>query len=113
MDAVNEKHPQGALPPGWTPPMADTDWVKRKYLDVVYASDSPNQRLDIYLPEKGEGPFPALIHVHGGGFAGTVQAYVPLDMLDAFKTEMQSVFGEKSCYVLSVRSAGGTKVTIE
>ena len=51
--------------------------------------------------------------MHGGGFAGTVQAYVPLDMLDAFKTEMQSVFGEKSCYVLSVRSAGGTKVTIE
>ena len=51
--------------------------------------------------------------VHGGGFAGTVQAYVPLDMLDAFKAEMQSVFGEKSCYVLSVRSAGGTKVTIE
>ena len=50
---------------------------------------------------------------HGGGFAGTVQAYVPLDMLDAFKAEMQSVFGEKSCYVLSVRSAGGTKVTIE
>lgn len=69
MDAVNEKHPQGAPPPGWTPPMADTDWVKRKYLDVVYASDSPNQRLDIYLPEKGEGPFPTLIHVHGGGFA--------------------------------------------
>lgn len=51
--------------------------------------------------------------MHGGGFAGTVQAYVPLDMLDAFKAEMQSVFGEKSCYVLSVRSAGGTKVTIE
>ena len=69
MDAVNEKHPQGAPPPGWTPPMADTDWVKRKYLDVVYASDSPNQRLDIYLPEKGEGPFPTLIHVHGCGFA--------------------------------------------
>ena len=53
------------------------------------------------------------VRVHGGGFAGTVQAYVPLDMLDAFKAEMQSVFGEKSCYVLSVRSAGGTKVTIE
>ena len=49
----------------------------------------------------------------GTRFAGTVQAYVPLDMLDAFKAEMQSVFGEKSCYVLSVRSAGGTKVTIE
>ena len=60
-----------------------------------------------YLNGKGA------VRVHGGGFAGTVQAYVPLDMLDAFKTEMQSVFGEKSCYVLSVRSAGGTKVTIE
>ena len=34
-------------------------------------------------------------------------------VLDALKAEMQSVFGEKSCYVLSVRSAGGTKVTIE
>ena len=61
------------------------------------------------LAPVGKGAY----RVHGGGFAGTVQAYVPLDMLDAFKAEMQSVFGEKSCYVLSVRSAGGTKVTIE
>lgn len=71
---MNEKHPQGAPPPGWTPPMADIDWVKRKYLDVAYANDSPNQRLDIYLPEKGRGPFPTLIHIHGGGFAFGDQA---------------------------------------
>lgn len=50
--------------------------------------------------------------VHGGGFAGTVQAYVPLEMLDSFKEQIEAVFGEKSCYVLSVRSAGGTKVTL-
>lgn len=45
--------------------------------------------------------------VHGGGFAGTVQAYVPLDMLDAFKAEMQSVFGEKSamCSPCAARAA--------
>ena len=50
--------------------------------------------------------------VHGGGFAGTVQAYVPLDMLENFKNEIESVFGENACYVLSIRSAGGTKVTL-
>ena len=87
--------------------MADTDWVKRKYLDVVYASDSPNQRLDIYLPEKGEGPFPTLIHVHGGGFAGTAQAFVPLDMLDEFKTGIERIIGEGRCHVLSIRPEGG------
>ena len=50
--------------------------------------------------------------VHGGGFAGTVQAYVPLEMLESFKTQIEAVFGEGSCYVLSVRSAGGTKVVL-
>lgn len=50
-------------------PMADIGWVKRKYLDVVYAGESPNQRMDIYLPEEGDGPFPVMFHIHGGGFA--------------------------------------------
>lgn len=50
--------------------------------------------------------------VHGGGFAGTVQAYVPLDMLEAFKADIEAVFGKGTCYVLSVRSAGGTKVIL-
>lgn len=51
------------------PPMADIGWVKRKYLDIVYAEESPNQRLDIYLPEDGEEAFPVMFHIHGGGFA--------------------------------------------
>jgi len=59
----------GGPPPGWKPPMADISWVKRKYLDVPYATESKAQCMDIYLPEEGEGPFPALIHIHGGGFA--------------------------------------------
>ena len=45
--------------------------------------------------------------VHGGGFAGTIQAFVPLDMLDGFKTAVQSVLGEGSCHVLTVRAGGG------
>ncbi|MCD8337126.1 MAG: alpha/beta hydrolase [Lachnospiraceae bacterium] len=48
--------------------MADISWVKRKKLDVVYAEKSPNQRLDLYYPEEGEGPFAILLHIHGGGF---------------------------------------------
>ena len=48
--------------------------------------------------------------VHGGGFAGTIQAYVPFDILDSFRAGMEKVFGEGSCYVLSVRGCGGVKV---
>jgi len=56
-------------PRGWRPPLADISWVKRKFLDVPYDNHSKAQCLDIFLPENGEGPFPALVHIHGGGFA--------------------------------------------
>ncbi|MBQ8519596.1 MAG: alpha/beta hydrolase fold domain-containing protein [Agathobacter sp.] len=79
MPPLGEKPPMG-MPPmegmpfdgppkGWKPPMADISWVKNKYLDVPYGTESKSQCMDIYLPEEGEGPFPALIHIHGGGFA--------------------------------------------
>ena len=48
--------------------------------------------------------------VHGGGFAGTIQAFVPLDMLDGYKTAIEAVFGAGSCYVLKVRAHGGVRV---
>ena len=48
--------------------------------------------------------------VHGGGFAGTIQAFVPADVLDEFKEKICAVFGEKSCYVLNIRPEGGVKV---
>lgn len=48
--------------------------------------------------------------VHGGGFAGTIQAFVPVDMLDVFCEKIENVFGEGSCYVLSVRPFGGIKL---
>ena len=46
------------------------------------------------------------IRVHGGGFAGTVQAFVPTENLAYFKEGMESVFGEGSCLCLRFRSAG-------
>ncbi len=48
--------------------------------------------------------------VHGGGFAGTVQAFVPLDLLDGFKTGIEAVLGEGKCHVLSIRPQGGIRV---
>lgn len=45
--------------------------------------------------------------VHGGGFAGTIQAFVPLDMLEGFKAGIEKVLGEGSCHVLSIRAEGG------
>ena len=50
--------------------------------------------------------------VHGGGFAGTIQAYVPIDSLDEFKIGMDSVFGEESCRITYIRPVGGTAVTV-
>ena len=47
------------------------------------------------------------VRVHGGGFAGTVQAFVPVEMLDEFKAGMEAILGEGRCHVLSVRPEGG------
>ena len=51
--------------------------------------------------------------VHGGGFAGTIQAFVPNDLLEEFKSGMESVLGEGSCYVLSIRPQGGVEMEVE
>ena len=48
--------------------------------------------------------------VHGGGFAGTVQAFVPLDMLEVFRTGIDAVLGDGACHVLSIRPEGGVEV---
>jgi len=48
--------------------------------------------------------------VHGGGFAGTVQAFVPMDMLEEFKTGIERVLGEGSCHVLRIRNEGGVRL---
>ena len=60
---------------------------------------------DTYL--NGEGAY----RVHGGGFAGTVQAFVPLNMLESFKNKIEAVLGENSCHVLNIRQQGGIRVS--
>lgn len=48
--------------------------------------------------------------VHGGGFAGTVQAFVPFDILDSFRAGIDAVLGDGACHVLSIRPHGGVEV---
>ena len=47
---------------------ANIDYINRKYLDVEYDTKSQAQKLDIYLPQEGEGPFPVIVSIHGGAF---------------------------------------------
>ena len=47
--------------------------------------------------------------VHGGGFAGTIQAFVPNDMLSGFKAGMEAYLGAGRCHVLHIRADGGLR----
>ena len=55
---------------------------------------------------KGKGAY----RVHGGGFAGTVQAFVPACETEGFVNAMRGIFGENSCYILNIRSHGGCEI---
>lgn len=55
---------------------------------------------------EGKGAY----RVHGGGFAGTVQAFVPFEMLDRFVAGMDSILGKGACHVLSIRPQGGVEM---
>ena len=82
------------------------------YNQNVYPSSAPNDQpvsIGLCVAErllKDSGAW----RVHGGGFAGTMQAFVPENKLDEYLSEMKSIFGEKACYVLSIRPCGGVKV---
>lgn len=50
--------------------------------------------------------------VHGGGFAGTVQAFVPFDLLEDFRAGIDAVLGQGACHVLSIRPQGGVEMQV-
>lgn len=83
-----------------------------KYLQNVYSGkDVENQNVSIALMMsdvllKTEG----VSRVHGGGFAGTIQAFVKNDFVATYKEQMDHIFGEGSCKDLRIRKYGGMKV---
>ena len=58
---------------------------------------------------QGKGAY----RVHGGGFAGTVQAFVPFEILDDFRAGMDGVLGAGTCHVLSIRPQGGVEMEVQ
>lgn len=85
------------------------------YLQNIFASSQPiNQGLSLALyTAKSILGNSGACRVHGGGFAGTIQAFVPDAKLDEFERTMNELFGEGSCYVLSIRKVGGTEVAFD
>lgn len=81
-------------------------------LQNLYSVKSPNEQgipLACAITEtilKGKGAW----RVHGGGFAGTMQAFVPFDKEEEFKNIMKKVFGEKSVTKLKIRKYGQAKI---
>ena len=82
--------------------------------NVIPAGRTRNQEMAValglcehYLRDRGA------YRVHGGGFAGTVQAFVPFDLLDSFRAGIDAVLGEGACHVLSIRPQGGVEMSAE
>lgn len=79
------------------------------YLQNLYSNSAVSEQglpLAIALTKKflnGKGA----CRVHGGGFAGTIQCYIPTKQLDAYKEMIEAVFGKNSCCVLNIRPVGG------
>lgn len=84
-----------------------------KYLQNIYANNNPKEQglaIGLNLAEMvldGEGA----CRVHGGGFAGTIQAFVPNDKLNVFKETLNNCFGDGSCHIISIRPVGGIEVS--
>ncbi len=85
-----------------------------KYLQNTYSTSALNEQginVALALTEKflnGKGA----CRVHGGGFAGTIQCYIPSDMIDEYKQMIEKVFGKNSCYVLKIRTVGGYEIKL-
>lgn len=83
-----------------------------KYLQNVFAVKAPAEQglvMGLYMSEnllRGRGA----VRVHGGGFAGTIQAFVPHELVDTYSETMEKVFGKGSCYKLYIRPVGGTEI---
>lgn len=83
-----------------------------KYLQNVYTNhqvDKQNMSIALMLSEMTLGDN-GVARVHGGGFAGTIQAFVKNETVAEYKAKMDEIFGDNSCNVLKIRKYGGIKV---
>lgn len=84
-----------------------------KFLQNVYTTKNVSEQglsLALCLTEEFLRGKSGVCRVHGGGFAGTIQAFIPLGDVEEYAAKMNAVFGEGSCHILSVRKAGACRV---
>ncbi len=84
-----------------------------KLLQNVYVAGSDNREMALALELsrrmlEGRGAW----RIHGGGFGGTILAFVPEDMLAVYQQEMNGVFGENACVPLDVRPVGAVRIEL-
>ena len=90
-----------------------------RFLQNVYTNrDVQNQSVSVALAvseallnqgkKAGEGIGHGVCRVHGGGFAGTIQAFVEDSFVEEYRRGIDAVFGDGACHVLKVRADGGT-----
>ncbi len=60
-------------------PSANIQGTDRKWLDIPYAMESSSQKMDLYLPKEGNGPFPVIVAIHGGGFSSGDKGTMEVD----------------------------------
>ncbi len=86
-----------------------------RFLQNVYSTHAPEEQgisLALAIAEQVLGDR-GVARVHGGGFAGTIQAFVPDDLREQFLNEMEAVFGDGKCHVLRIRPVGGYALTAQ
>ena len=86
-----------------------SSWVYLQNVLTTGATQNQAVAVALALCEKylaGRGAY----RVHGGGFAGTVQAWVPQDMVETFRENVEKTLGKGTCHILSVRALGGVEM---
>jgi len=83
-------------------------------LQNVYSAQTPQQQPVSIALAVGSSVLGGrgAIRVHGGGFGGTIQAFVPTVLLTEFCTAMEEALGEGCCHILQIRPIGGTTILI-
>jgi galactokinase len=109
VEALEKKDFQGFLQM-----VIESGYSSYMYNQNVFQASNPREQgvaLGLALSDlvlKGKGAW----RVHGGGFAGTIQAFVPQNLLNTYTDTLEHVFGKDSCYKLFIRQKGSVKVEL-
>jgi galactokinase len=88
-------------------------WLQNVYTTKNVSEQGLSLALAVTEHALQDATRPAAWRLHGGGFAGTIQAFVPFDILNDFVAGMDGALGQGACHVLSIRPQGGVEMEVE